>query len=101
MEKSDIVDLIFKAAAIYLFVLAVIAILSALEAAVGLFIVSGVSYGKLFDEISIAQAALPSLISSSIGGILKFVIYIVAGRNLFNGGSWVRRLFGKKVLPQN
>jgi hypothetical protein len=100
LEKSDIVDLILKAAAVYLFVLSIIALFSALESVIGIIIVLGSSFAKFGGEISIAQAALPTFTSSSIGGILKSVLYIVFARNLYNGGSWLRWIFDKKASIQ-
>ena len=100
MEKREIVDLILKAAAIYSFILAVIALFNALQSLIGILIVSSSYFGKYPDDLPIAQTALSTFIISSIGGILKSVLYIVVGRNLYNGGSWLRRIFGDKVSPQ-
>ncbi|MFC1884543.1 hypothetical protein ACFL2O_07220 [Thermodesulfobacteriota bacterium] len=100
MEKNDILDLILKAAAIYLFILAINALFTVVEGLVLLFLYGQTDMSKLAAETSLISSLSNASISRTIGGCLRFILYIILGRNLFNGGSWLKYFFGEKNFNQ-
>ena len=100
MNKKDGFDLILKAAGVYLFVLAVAALPRVVGALVQIGMLSRSLLAVLEGEGSIGETLMATGVSSSITGILTFVLLIVVARNLFNGGSWVKRLLAKKDATQ-
>jgi len=100
MNKNDGLDLILKAAAVYLFVLAVATLPSVVGALIHIGILSRSVLSAITGEASLGETLAATSISTSVTGVLKFVLFIVVGRNLFNGGSWLKRIMRKKDTTQ-
>ena len=97
MNREVVLDLILKAAAVYLFVLAVMALPDAVSALFGMSMYWPATLRTLGGEATLGDRFLtPNFILAAIGG-LQFAVYVLVARNLFNGGSWVRRIFAGKA----
>ena len=101
MDKNDIVDLILKAAAIYLFILAIVAVPRVIEGIILLLLLAQTEMAKYTVEAPLFKNFSNASISSTIGGCIRFILYIILGRNLFNGGSWIKYFFGEKNFTQS
>jgi hypothetical protein len=94
MTKDDVQDQIFRAAAVYLLVLAVIALPNGVSSALALaFLAEEAIRGAMFED-SITGTLTTTAIASAVGATFKVIFYIVVARNLYNGASWFRRLLG-------
>ena len=92
MNREDILDLILKAAAVYLFVLAVIALASVFGTLFGMLVLMR---ANLTDYAGSASYMTPGL-SGVVSGMVRVALYVLIGRSLFNGAPWVRRILGAR-----
>lgn len=95
MSKEDLIDIILKAAAIYLAVLAVIALPDVIAAIINISLLAGSGLATLTGDATVGQTIMATGISTSISGVIKFVLFILFARNLFSGGSWFKWILGK------
>ena len=100
MSKEELIDIILKAAAIYLIVLAVIALPDVVAALINISLLARTALETLTGDATIGQTIMATGISASITGVTKFVLYIIVARNLFSVGSWFKWILGKTEPSQ-
>ena len=98
MSQDEILGLILKATAIYLFVLAVIALPNAVGGLFGIVLFSPATLSVLSGDGSAGDNLIAPHFATAVTEVLRFAFFILVGRNLFAGGSWIRRIFGAKVI---
>ena len=104
MKKDEISELIVTGFGVYLLVLAIIAITKMLEGIImlGFYLVQGswwVTGGG--DTIgNVMTTVQTAYISSSLGAVIRFAIYIVASINFLRSGSWVKRLMRRNPTAE-
>ena len=102
MRKEDLFELLVKGFGMCLLVLAVIALPKMLEGAVMLWFYASV--GGLGGGTEAAREMMDTLratyMSSSIGAIIRFVIYVLVSINFLRSGSLVRKLMGRKAIAE-
>jgi hypothetical protein len=98
MSKEDLIDIFFKAAAIYLVVLAVIALPNVIGALLNISFLARIALEALTGDSTIGRSLMATGISTSITGVIKFVLYILIARNLFSGGSWFKWVLGERLM---
>jgi len=102
MKKDEIFELVVKAFGVYLLVLAIIALPKMLEGLLmlGFYLTQG-SWGGSSDAMGEMMRTLKTTyMSSSLGAVIRFVIYLVASINFLRSGSWVKRLMGSKSIAE-
>ncbi len=99
MKKDEIFDLILKAAAIYLFGLAIISTPKVAGSLILIILRFKYILATFVGEATPGEIMMSATINSlALADILQFVIYFIVGRNLYNGGSWLKLFFKKKLL---
>jgi len=100
MKKEDVLDLILKAVAVYLFVLAVVVLPGVVGAVLHIALLAGSVLETLTGDATLGRTLMSTGITTSVTGVLKFILYIIVARNLFCGGSWLRRILGAAPITQ-
>jgi hypothetical protein len=102
MDRNEILDLILKAAAVYLFVLAVLALPGVVESLIYIVLISGSALATFRETATLGESMVALHFGSAVADVLRIVLCLVVGRNLFRGGSWLRRILGagKSCQPE-
>lgn len=93
MKKEETFDLVLKTAAICLFILTITTVPGVISAFINIALATQSSIAIFTGDSPISQSILSTSISTFVTGILKILLYIFVGRNLFNGGSWIKLIF--------
>lgn len=102
MKKDEVFELVIKAFGVYLLVLAILALPKMLEGLLmlGVYMTQG-SWGGSSDAMGeMMQTLKTTYMSSSLGAVIRFVIYIIASINFLRSGSWVKKLMGRKATAE-
>ena len=98
MTKNDFFDLIVKGFGVYLLVLAIMQI-SSLITGIILFI-NYLSINFPNDAVTSMNTLRVTMLSASLGGTIKFIVYIFAAVNFLRSGSWVKKIMGKRKTTE-
>ena len=102
MSKADLFELVVKGFGVCLFVLAIIALPKMLEGGVTLWFYAtlGVFEGTSDATRDMMDTLRATNMSSGIGAIIRFVVYIFASINFLRSGSLVKKLMGRKATAE-
>ena len=101
MSKDDIFDLILKGAAVCLFVLALMALPQFIGGVLQVAMLWRAAFETLTGNATVGRTVMGTGIASSVTAVLKFFVYLVVARNLFNGGSFLKKVLGKTKGTQH
>lgn len=98
MSKDDAFDLIVKAFGVGLLVAAIVAIPQMVEGVILLRTLDRLlPMGDGQELSSYWSLAESTHLASSLGAVVKCVVYALASFNFLRSGSWVRRLMGRPL----
>lgn len=102
MKKDEVFELVVKAFGVYLLVLAIIALPKMIEGVImlGFYLTQGPWGGTSDATEGIMTTLKATYMSSSLGAVIRFAIYIIASINFLRSGSWVKRLMKKNNIAE-
>ena len=94
MKKNDFFDLIVKGFGVCLLVLAIMQIPSLITGIILLTNYLLINFPN--DAETSINALRVTMLSTSLGGTIKFIVYIFAAVNFLRSGSLVKKIMGKR-----